>query len=302
MTEQLSTNSSTAINVVQSYLQGWNDHDGAAVMRQFAPDGTYVDPTLPRPLSREGIEMYVAGLVAAFPDLTFVIERISADGDLVTLQWRMQGTNTGPLPGASEPTGGACDLPGVDLINVSPEGIASVIGYFDQKTFIEQLGLQAMIVPKDEWPVHFGTSARTDLGNSTVPGALTMTWIDVDSDQEQAAVERRGAAIVEALASEPGFIGWVAMFSHHRGHTVTAWTSPEAAEAAISRNAPHREARDRVMNGKLGRHVFTSFWKPHHMNDQVRTCSDCGQMVAITTGHEFANCECGGRVAVSSYI
>ena len=96
--------------------------------------------------------MYVAGLIAAFPDLEFAIEAINVDGDRITLQWRMHGTNTGPLPGATEATGGTCDLPGVDLINIGPEGIISVVGYFDQKTFVEQLGLKTVIVPRDEQP------------------------------------------------------------------------------------------------------------------------------------------------------
>jgi hypothetical protein len=38
-----------------------------------------------------------------------------------------------------QPTGGTCDLPGVDVITVGLGGIVSVVGYFDQKTFVEQL-------------------------------------------------------------------------------------------------------------------------------------------------------------------
>jgi hypothetical protein len=34
-----------------------------------------------------------------------------------------------------------------------------------------------MVVPANEPPMLFGMSARTDLGNPTVPGALAMTWI-----------------------------------------------------------------------------------------------------------------------------
>jgi len=75
-----------------------------------------------------------------------------------------------------------------------------VVGYFDQKTFIEQLGLQALIVPKDEWPLHYGIAVRTDLGITTVPGAITMTWIDVDSDREPDEVALRSKSIIEALA------------------------------------------------------------------------------------------------------
>lgn len=306
MTDQLGSDmreaSGLPVEVAQAYLRGWNDHDGAAVTRLFSPNGTYVGPTLPGPLSGQAIAEYVAGLVTAFPDLVFAVEGISVDGDQVTVQWRMQGTNTGPFPGAPQPTGGTCDLRGVDVITVGSDGITSVVGYFDQKTFIEQLGLQALIVPKNEWPLHYGTSVRTDLGNTTVPGAITMTWIDVDSDQEQGEVALRAASIIEALASEPGFIGWLGTFSDHRGHTLTAWTNPEAAEAAINRNSPHHLAKDRVMNSKLGRHVFTSFWKPHHLNDQVGTCPNCDRMVPIASRVQSAHCECGGEVAVTSYI
>jgi len=41
---------------------------------------------------------------------------------------------------------------------------------------------------------------RTDLGITTVPGAITMTWIDVDSDREPDEVALRSKSIIEALA------------------------------------------------------------------------------------------------------
>lgn len=44
-----------------------------------------------------------------------------------------------------------------------------MVGYFDQKTFIEQLGLQALIVPEDEWLLHYGIAVRTDLGITQCP-------------------------------------------------------------------------------------------------------------------------------------
>ncbi len=51
----------------------------------------------------------------------------------------------------------------LDLITVGEGGITSVVGYFDQKTFVEQLGLQVILVPANEPPMLFGMSARTDL-------------------------------------------------------------------------------------------------------------------------------------------
>jgi hypothetical protein len=74
------------------------------------------------------------------------------------------------------------------VITVGAEGITSVAGYFDQSTFVSQLGLQAIVVPRDEWPVAFGTSHRVNLGNTTVPGALSMTWIEAADAADQAAI------------------------------------------------------------------------------------------------------------------
>jgi hypothetical protein len=76
----------------------------------------------------------------------------------------MRGTNTGLLPGIPDPTGATCDLPGIDVITIGDAGIVSVVGYFDQKTFVEQLGLQALIVPANEPPMVFamgGSSIRS---------------------------------------------------------------------------------------------------------------------------------------------
>jgi len=129
----------------QAYLQAWNDHDGAAVRNLFASNGTYMDPTLPEPLPPEGSEMLVSVLHTAFPDYRFTFDRMSVDENVVFAPWRMQGTFTGPLPGVPGPTGATFDLPAVDVITVGPDGIVSVVGYFDQKTYLEQLGLQVVI-------------------------------------------------------------------------------------------------------------------------------------------------------------
>jgi steroid delta-isomerase-like uncharacterized protein len=135
------------VQVVEAYLQAWNDHSGQAVVRTFADGGTYVDPTLPGPVASDDLEGYVDALVEAFPDLRFETDGIIADGDRVVVQWRMTGTNTGPLPGMPAPTGGTSNLPGLDVITVGSAGILSVVGYFDQLTFLGQLGVEVQVAP-----------------------------------------------------------------------------------------------------------------------------------------------------------
>ena len=67
------------------------------------------------------------------------VEGVVVAGDRLTMQWRMLGTHAGPLPGFPEPTGGRCDLPGVDVMTLGPDGIRSIVGYFDRQTLVEQL-------------------------------------------------------------------------------------------------------------------------------------------------------------------
>ena len=301
MTETQSTTPRARL-VAQAYLDAWNAQDGPGVLATFAPDGTYVDPTLPGPIGGEHLAGYVGGLAAAFPDLHFAVEDVAVvPGDRVFVGWQMRGTNAGPLPGAPQPTGGTCDLPGIDVITVADGGIASVVRYFDQKTFVEQLGLQALVAPADEEPMVWGVAARTAIPNPTLPGALSMTWADVDTPAQMAEIQVRTQAILEGFAAEPGFITWLGSITGMRMHTVTAWTSAEAAESAIARSPAHREAVERVHHGDLVPRGFTSIWVPHRLNQRQSDCPQCGTKVWWDPG-TTPRCACGHEPFVTAYL
>ena len=285
---------------VEGYFAAWNAHDGAGVAA--AVTGTYVDPTLPAPISGADLAAYVDGLCASFPDLAFVAEPLIVDGDTVVGRWRMTGTNDGAaLPGAPAPTGGRIDLAGLDILTTRDGRVVDVVGYFDQKTFVEQLGLQALVAPADEWPVSFGVASRVDIGHLTPPGAITFTWIDT-APEELGELQQRSQEIVTALASDPAFIGFRGASIGDRHVTMTFWTSPEAAVAALGRNRPHDDAMARLWKDGLGNRGFTSIWQPYKVNQQFGACPSCSAYVPIPPGESSAACECGGEVAVTSYV
>jgi steroid delta-isomerase-like uncharacterized protein len=283
------------------YLSAWNAHDGDAVAALVG--GSYVDPTLPEPLRGPAISAMVQALCAAFPDLAFEEDGPPiVDGDRMVLRWRMRGTNDGaPLPGAPAATGGTIDLPGVDVVTVAEGHIVDVVGYFDQKSFVEQLGLQAHLTPADEWPVSYGISLRVDIDRREVPGAMTFTWIDLD-DSEAGELIERSQQVVMSLAAEPGFLGFGATTVGPRFSTIALWTSPEAAEASIARSAPHTGAMQRVEREGFGRRGFTSFWKPYRINEQHVRCTSCGAWPAIDAGADAVDCTCGTRLEVTPYL
>ncbi|MGY1784730.1 ester cyclase [Geodermatophilus sp. SYSU D00698] len=141
------TTTLSAAELAERYLRGWQDHDGDAVAATFADDGVYTDPSLPEPLPKGAVAGFVSGFLAAFPDLTLTVEDVVGEGSRAYVRWRLQGTNSGVLPGLPAPTQRRCDVPGVDLIEVGPDGITRVVGYFDQKGFFEQLGLRVDVAP-----------------------------------------------------------------------------------------------------------------------------------------------------------
>lgn len=130
--------------LVDAYMAAWNSRDGAAVVDSLAPAGTYIDPMLPGAVSGEALAGYVQTLAAAMPDYSFTWETFEG-AERVMLQWTMRGTWTGPMPGLPEPTGASFALRGLDIIEVGPEGISAIEGYFDTAGLLRQLGIEMIM-------------------------------------------------------------------------------------------------------------------------------------------------------------
>ena len=152
------------------------------------------------------------------------------------------------------------------------------------------------------WPVSFGLGIRVDLGNTKLPGAISMTWIELNDPGELGELNDRTQQIVTGLASDPGFIAFQSSSIGSRNLTLTAWTSPEAAEAALARLPAHTEAMGRVMQEGFGKQGFTSIWKPHRVNSQYARCPDCNAYPAIPAGETRTTCDCGAQVEVVPYL
>jgi steroid delta-isomerase-like uncharacterized protein len=127
--------------VVQDYFDAWNHRDAPGIVACFASRGTYSDPIAGHMLGNEAIVGYASRLWAAFRGLHFMVGRITfaADG-ILAAEWRMRCTHAGSSRGLP-PTGSAMDLPGVTIIEIEGDKLASVAGYFDSRALFRQLGL-----------------------------------------------------------------------------------------------------------------------------------------------------------------
>jgi hypothetical protein len=79
-------------------------------------------------------------LRAAFTDLQLKLDRVIAEGDLVSLHWSAKGTNTvaiGPFPG----TGKAVAVDGMSFFRFADGKIVEEWSTYDNLTIMQQLGM-----------------------------------------------------------------------------------------------------------------------------------------------------------------
>ena len=92
----------------------------------------------------EASKELVRGYMDALPDLRHEIVNVVEAGNQIAVELRITGTHTGPLvtpEGVMGPTGRSLELRSCDMITVRDGRIASWRAYFDQLSFLGQLGL-----------------------------------------------------------------------------------------------------------------------------------------------------------------
>jgi steroid delta-isomerase-like uncharacterized protein len=283
---------------VERYFDAWNSHDGDAIAACFDSGGGYSDPVSGQ-LAPAGVGSYASGLFSAFPDLRFELQVTAIDEPRVVAEWTMTGTQSGLFNGLP-PTEARVKLPGIDVIAVGEGGLRSVEGYFDQRTLLDQLGVQVTVQPANIGPVAFGTSARFRSSNTDVPGALAMTWMDVRDEAEGEEVKDRARAIAAEMARVPGFIGWVGIAIAERLYTLSLWDDL-ATIRHLTASAQHKAAVRQVFKSDLGTALHTGVWVPAHLNPQWLRCPKCGTM--IDPDRPDASCPCGEPVpAPGTYL
>jgi steroid delta-isomerase-like uncharacterized protein len=88
---------------------------------------------------------FLHGFDVAFPDATFEIDKVIESDEGVAVEGTYRGTHSGPLatPDGNEipPSGKTASVPFVTLLTVDAGRISSHRAYWDQLTFMSQLGL-----------------------------------------------------------------------------------------------------------------------------------------------------------------
>lgn len=278
--------------VAERYVAAWNGHDPDGVADAFADGGTYEDPTTGGPVAGRAITGAAARLFQAFPDVRFEVEEVLHGPRSASIRWVMQGTNTGAFAGAP-PTGAAVALGGAQLLRTSDGLVTSAVGHLDQLALARQLGLQAIIAPRQVGPMRLGTSVRLDKASTAEPGAISFTRIDMGSPDGLLRLREHARPVLAGMAGMGSVIG-AAAFNDGRSvaYTVTGWTSPEAASEIMGQDQ-HRAAMRAFFSGGLGLSAWTSVWVPTRRNTVWMRCLACGTMADAGAGR---TCTCGASL------
>jgi steroid delta-isomerase-like uncharacterized protein len=95
----------------------------------------------------EGQKRIAADFRAAFPDLTWEIDFILADGDFVAGRWTAMGTHLGVWAGV-EPTGRPMQFSGINVFRFADGKVVEIWNHRDDLGLLQQLGA----------PVHAGAA------------------------------------------------------------------------------------------------------------------------------------------------
>jgi predicted ester cyclase len=93
--------------------------------------------------NRERIVKNNVALGEAFPDVSFIIDTMVAEGDMVAIRGRMQGTNIGSYNGMP-PTGKKIEMGYISVCRIAGGKVVESWRYSDTLGMMQQLG----IIPK----------------------------------------------------------------------------------------------------------------------------------------------------------
>lgn len=127
----------TTRETVRKAFEALNDRNREGFRELHAADAV-VDTSGEQFRGIDAIEEEEFGLFESFSDLTYAIEELVGEGDLVAARWTATGTHDGEL-GGIEPTGRTVEFPVFGMFRIDEGRIAYIWILPDRLAMLEQL-------------------------------------------------------------------------------------------------------------------------------------------------------------------
>jgi C-1 hydroxylase len=124
----------------RSFVSAWNVGDTAAMFRFWAPDMTHHDRA--RDCGPADVYILMASFMAAFPDLTFEIEQLIAEKDIVAARMTARATQQGDFMGRPA-DGHPIKVTVMGQVRIVDGRIKEHWNLMDEVHLMQQLGLAA---------------------------------------------------------------------------------------------------------------------------------------------------------------
>ena len=131
------TNIKTLANAFETSI---NKNDMVMAEAMFTPDFVDHSPFRGQTPDFAGFKAGFAGMRLSFPDLNVKVERTVAQGDMLTWQIKLSGTQLGSFMGAPA-SNKTFSIAAIDILRVKDGKIAEHWGVFDAAGMMGQLGM-----------------------------------------------------------------------------------------------------------------------------------------------------------------
>jgi steroid delta-isomerase-like uncharacterized protein len=117
-----------------------SQHNSYALEEVYATNLVWHEPDA----DVQGIEeakQYYSTYLSAFPDISFSVEDVVADGDKVVTRWTVRGTHQGEVEDFGPPTGRRIEQEGITIHRIEDGKIVEEWERYNLLGFLQQLGL-----------------------------------------------------------------------------------------------------------------------------------------------------------------
>lgn len=118
----------------------YNQRNLAAIEDVYHPDYALLNAAMPDVSGIEAVKQFVAGYLAAFPDMHYTIDDVIAEGDKVVVRWTATGTHQGEMMGIPA-TGKQVTVSGISIARIVDGKVKEDVSNHDALGMMQQLGV-----------------------------------------------------------------------------------------------------------------------------------------------------------------
>lgn len=129
---------------IERYNAAWNSHDVDAAMAMHAPNMVFENHTAGERVEGDAVRDHIAGIFAAWPDISFETRRLYVREGLVVQEWTATAKHVNTLRRGeieAPPSGREISWDGLDVIPFEDGLIKRKDVYSDSVSILRQVGL-----------------------------------------------------------------------------------------------------------------------------------------------------------------